>query len=333
MVNSISVILPIYNMEEYLKYSLDSVLEQTLNNIEIICINDGSTDNSLSILQEYAKKDKRIKIINQNNSGSGIARNNGLNIATGEYIAFLDPDDYLDNNYILEHLYKNAKENNCDLAGGNFKFIYSDVNCKNKFDLSILEEEKNYKETTNYRFQNSFVGNTEDYKSSGWFWRFIFKKDFLDKKNIRFPNYKRFQDIPFLAKALSLCNKIYFSKEDYYCYRINHKVMKYSKQQINDILLALKDCFDIYYKNKKFIQYSDIFTIFIEMLDVFSDNFKNEIDGYKDLINMSNFIFENIDFGVFTFLTFPEKNVKNLKYVLYEKNYLKLLNLCDKYYE
>ena len=335
MSNSISIILPAYNMELYLDDALKSIIKQTIKNIEIICVNDGSTDNSLAILHEYAKLDKRIKIIDQKNFGSGIARNNAINIATGEYIAFLDPDDYLANDYTLEHLYKNAKVNNCDMAGGNFDFVYFDANCKNKTknELLILEEEKKYKETTNYRFQNDFVGNASNYKSSGWFWRFIFKKNFLDKNNIRFPNYKRFQDVPFLAKSLSLCNKIYFSKEIYYCYRINHKVIKYSKQQTNDIILALNDCFNIYYNSKKFIQYGDIFAIFIEMLDIFSDNFLNEANEYIDLIKFSNNIFETINFNCFDFSYFPKKNVKNLKNILDNKNYVKLLNFCGSYYE
>ncbi len=91
----VSVIVPVFNVEAYLNESLDSILNQTLNDIEIICINDGSTDNSLNILETYAKKDKRIKIISKENEGQGVARNVGLDDAQGEYISFVDSDDFI----------------------------------------------------------------------------------------------------------------------------------------------------------------------------------------------------------------------------------------------
>ena len=90
----VSVIIPVYNVEQYLRPCLDSVLNQTLKNIEIICIDDGSTDDSLKILMEYAEKDNRITILKQKNKGAGVARNYGMSIATGEYFLFLDSDDF-----------------------------------------------------------------------------------------------------------------------------------------------------------------------------------------------------------------------------------------------
>ena len=90
----ISVIVPVYNVEKYLRECLDSIVNQTLQDIEIICINDGSTDGSAVILEEYAAKDKRIKILNQENKGAGEARNAGINSAQGKYLAFIDGDDF-----------------------------------------------------------------------------------------------------------------------------------------------------------------------------------------------------------------------------------------------
>ena len=92
----VSIIVPVYNTEEYLQKCLDSLTNQTLKNIELICVNDGSTDNSLKILQDNAIKDDRIKIINQENKKQGAARNAGMQVATGEYIGFVDSDDYVD---------------------------------------------------------------------------------------------------------------------------------------------------------------------------------------------------------------------------------------------
>lgn len=307
---AVSIILPIYNMENYLDISFGSLINQTLKNIEIICVNDGSKDNSLSIIEKYKSKDSRFVLINQENSGSGISRNNGIKIAKGEYIAFLDPDDKLYSNEALSDLYNKAISKNVDMAGGNFEFIYDIFEAKTKEEKKILEEEKKYKSTTNFEFENNFLGSAEDYKSSSWFWRFIFKRNFIINNNILFPDYKRFQDIVFLAKALSNSHNIYFSKNIYYCYRINHKVMKYSKKQKYDILCALNDCFNIYYNAKKFIQYTDIFTIFNEMVNVF---FNDKIE--KELIPLIKNIIDNINFKVFT-SELLGINISGIEYVL-----------------
>ena len=101
----VSIIVPVYNVEKYLERCLDSLINQTLTNIEIVCINDGSTDNSGKILDDYAAKDNRIKVIHQNNAGQAVARNNGLKIANGNYINFVDSDDWVDLDFI-EKLYK-----------------------------------------------------------------------------------------------------------------------------------------------------------------------------------------------------------------------------------
>uniref|UniRef100_UPI003864C4B3 glycosyltransferase family 2 protein n=1 Tax=Methanobrevibacter sp. TaxID=66852 RepID=UPI003864C4B3 len=111
----VSVIIPVYNVEKYLKECLDSVCNQTLANIEIICVNDGSTDNSLAILNEYAQKDGRIKIISQENQGLGAARNRGLEDASADYVYFLDSDDYIELT-TLEKLFNNAVSNSSDVV-------------------------------------------------------------------------------------------------------------------------------------------------------------------------------------------------------------------------
>ncbi len=111
----VSVVLPIYNVAKYLPKCLDSLINQTLKDIEIICVNDASPDNSLQVLQEYALKDNRIKIIDQPNSGPGVARNNGINAALGKYIAFVDPDDWVDLD-MFEKMYNAAELNQADLV-------------------------------------------------------------------------------------------------------------------------------------------------------------------------------------------------------------------------
>ena len=111
----VSIIVPVYNVENYLIDCLDSLINQTLKEIEIILINDGSTDNSLKIINLYAQYDSRIKIIDQENKGPSSARNRGLDVSQGEFISFIDSDDWIDNDFI-EKLYLSALNNNCDIA-------------------------------------------------------------------------------------------------------------------------------------------------------------------------------------------------------------------------
>ncbi len=115
----ISIILPVYNVESYLSRCLDSLINQTIRDIEIICVNDASLDNSIMILNEYKQKDSRIKVIDcKKNGGAAIARQKGLDVATGEYIGFVDPDDYVDLDF-FEKLYSLAVSDKADIAKGN----------------------------------------------------------------------------------------------------------------------------------------------------------------------------------------------------------------------
>ena len=127
----VSVIVPVYNVEKYLRECLNFLVNQTLKEIEIICINDGSEDSSLEILNEYASKDSRFVIINQENSGQSVARNKGLDIAKGEYIGFVDSDDWVDLNF-FENLYSEAVKNNSDIAAASIRKVIYD-----KLDKSL----------------------------------------------------------------------------------------------------------------------------------------------------------------------------------------------------
>lgn len=111
----VSVIIPVYNVEKYLRQCLDSIINQTLKDIEIICVDDGSTDSSLTILQEYKEKDSRIKVLQQQNQYAGVARNNGLKIAKGKYLSFLDSDDFFELN-MLEEMYNKAEKDQSDIV-------------------------------------------------------------------------------------------------------------------------------------------------------------------------------------------------------------------------
>lgn len=125
----VSIIIPVYNAEKYLKKCLNSVINQTYNNVEIICVNDGSSDSSLQILQEFERKDKRIIVVDKKNGGVSSARNAGLKVSSGEYIMFLDSDDFLD----LDTVYfciKNVMDLSVDIVRVNYKKVYHNINIK-----------------------------------------------------------------------------------------------------------------------------------------------------------------------------------------------------------
>ena len=144
----VSVILPIYNVEKYLRKCLDSVINQTLKDIEIICINDCSADNCENIILEYAKKDGRIKIINnEKNYGIGFSRNIGINESSGEYISFIDADDYIEKDYI-EILYNTAIKNKADIVFTNNINIVRDKIIKPYYHNRINIWKKKFKETS-----------------------------------------------------------------------------------------------------------------------------------------------------------------------------------------
>ena len=112
---NISIVIPVYNVEKYLRRCLDSIISQNLTNIEIICINDGSTDHSTEILEEYSQKDKRVIVLNQTNQGLSVTRNTGIKIANGEYVGFVDSDDFVDSDF-FEKMYNTAVKLNADIV-------------------------------------------------------------------------------------------------------------------------------------------------------------------------------------------------------------------------
>jgi len=138
----VSVIIPVFNTEKYLQRCLDSVCNQTLSDIEIICINDASTDNSLEILKEYQKEDERIKIIDLNkNQGAGYSRNRGIEIAKGEYIGFVDSDDFIDLDF-YEKLYKKAIETGADVVKSNLNYTECGITTEEYYNVKNVRENK-----------------------------------------------------------------------------------------------------------------------------------------------------------------------------------------------
>ena len=220
----VSVIIPVYNVEEYLRECLDSVVNQTLKEIEIICVDDGSTDNSLEISKEYAQKDNRITVIKQRNSGSGTARNCGINIAKGDFIAFMDSDDMYPENKTLSTIYVKTTENNALICGGSVNQIK---------DGKLITDTSNFEEGYSFK-QEGFV-DYKDYQFDYGYWRFIYNRNFLIENLIFFPNYKRYQDPPFFVKSMILAKRFYALKEATYIYRISYKKIQWTEEKVLDV--------------------------------------------------------------------------------------------------
>lgn len=230
----LSVIIPIYNMEGYLRECLDSVLGQTIDDLEALCIDDGSTDSSYTILQEYAEKDSRVRIVKQNNQGVSKARNNGIELAEGKYVIFMDPDDKYPSEDILERLYNAAEENQVSIAGGTF-MDYHDGIYNEEFP------ERYY----GYHFEKEGIIEYTDYQFDFGYQRFIFEKKLLTDNNIFFKEYKRYQDPPFMVEAMIKAERFYGMNRPSYCYRYGHTEVKWDEEKVCDLLQGLRDNFDI----------------------------------------------------------------------------------------
>lgn len=221
--NTVAVIVPVYNMEKYLRQCLDSILEQTLFDFEIICINDGSTDDSLFILEEYKENYKCIRIINQENKGVFAARNVGLEVADAEFVCFMDPDDFYPDGRVLEDLYKNAKRYDVLICGGSF-CRFNDNTKKNVVQFDGFYEK--------YTFSQDLLINYEDYQYDYGYHRFIYSLQLLRENKIVFPPYKRFQDPPFFTKAMIIAEKFYALKRVTYCYRVGHQKINWDAERV-----------------------------------------------------------------------------------------------------
>jgi len=230
---AVSVIVPVYNTAPYLNQCIDSILSQTLKNIEIICINDGSTDGSLEILNLYQQKDERIKVISRANKGVSVSRNEALQIAKGEYVIFMDSDDFYASKSVLMHLFGNAKQNKALICGGSLSFYVNGV-------VTYAPDAK---------FNQTGLIDYADYQNSQWFTAFIFNREMLLSNNIFFPDYTQYEDPPFLVRAMVCANNFYAIASDIYRYRIKHKVNNFNNLKIADVLRGLTDCLKISSEN------------------------------------------------------------------------------------
>lgn len=231
----ISIIMPIYNSQDFMRMTLDSVISQTLKNIEIICVNDGSTDNSLQILEEYAKKDPRIKIITKENGGQASARNMGIEIAKGNFIGFIDSDDTIPENY-YQILYENALNTDADIVHCRYTQITEDGKEQPYAHNNIILLQD---------YRNSYFNKIHMTYSSGVVWNKIYKRELF--KGVRFiDETSPWEDNPFILEITRKANKIAVAPEAFYYYlqrsnssihefnpRVHFKLLKSTEYLIN----------------------------------------------------------------------------------------------------
>ena len=205
----LSIIVPIYNTEKYLKECIDSILSQPIKDMEIICVNDGSNDGSLLILDELYKKDQRIKIIDKPNTGYGDTMNIGMSEATGEYIAFLESDDMLVS-MALSKLITSAERNHAEIVKGNYYLWFSEENRFEYYDnMKAFQDGEMIKDKTALFFSAPSI------------WSAVYKKEFLRKHNLQFLSTPgaSYQDTSFAFKVWAKAEQITTIKDPIVYYR------------------------------------------------------------------------------------------------------------------
>ncbi len=209
MDSMISIVLPIYNVEQYLERCLESVIHQTYKNLEIICINDGSTDSSLEICKAYAQKDRRIVIVDQENKGLAAVRNKGIELAKGDYLSFIDSDDYVDPCYI-EKLYESLIEKQADIVVANVRYEQ-----EGKESYCLLREKYDPKHV-----MNKHEAMCDYLSAQGGIGNYIVNKLYVKEmfEGIHFPENKLFEDAYTMFKILNNADRVYMKPDVYYHY-------------------------------------------------------------------------------------------------------------------
>ena len=296
----LSVIIPVYNVSKYLEDNVESLINQTLQNIEFIFVNDGSTDNSLDILKKYSNINSNIKIINQKNSGISVARNNGLKASSGKYICFLDSDDYVEKNY-YEKLVNVMESTGADIAVSDLIFFWGENDNRNYIMRGINEKYKHISINRSALLSPLFA------------WNKVFKREFFD---IEFQENTWYEDLEVITYMFARAKKIEHVKDAFVFYRQReNSVMSTKSIRCVEIFGVLEKIYKRFNETELLnVYYDEIEYLFIENLLLYGQFRLMALDNYRDL---------NIKARKFIKLYFPEyrKNiyVKNLslKYRLF----------------
>lgn len=306
--SSISIIIPVYNGEEFLEECLDSVLKQDIENKEIICVDDGSMDRTVEIIKKYQCEHSNIKLIMQKNQGAAIARNNALDIAQGDYIAFMDADDYYLDASCLRKLVTVCEQENVPICGSFRTSIRDGI----EYPASTWREEFGEEENPK-RF--CYIDYQYDYN----YQCYIFERSFLNRYGLRFPNLRRYQDPPFFSKAMWYAKEFMVAPVETYAYRLRLTPMKYSFIQMNDTLKGIISNLQFAKQNELWILYkNNLERLNKDFYRVLNENIKNgNMTALKYLIEIDEFVHDGGEIAK----DFKLKVLEQIKEVLFENQY------------
>ena len=309
---AISVTIPVYNVEKYLSRCLGSILSQSFKDFEIICVDDGSTDNSLQILKEYSKKFSNIKVIQQENQGLSVARNTALKYATGKYTMFIDSDDFIFTRWAFEKLYKYAELHNSDVVV--FDFVRGTSDKKNITRQNFPNIIKRYGDTT----FNAFIAEPFVYRFiSVATWCKFYRTDLV--KGIEFVPDLNNQDVVHWAEVYTKASKINYYPEPFYFYTIQREgaITSTKGRKIFDVFRAFELAKGVleksgYFEKFRNIHYTHFCSNLINRLRKMDSSIRKEfINQIKDTpieIDYEKFMQEG-------FFKFEEDNVKMVKFI------------------
>ena len=239
----ISIIIPAFNSESYIGETLDCVLKQNINSIEVIVIDDGSTDSTTDIVNRYIEKDSRVHLYLQNHKGSGLARNLGISRSTGKYLAFMDSDDFYPTDDVLSYLYSKAESSKCPMCGGSLGYLKNNEVVVDFDRVSRMHTPKSVN-------RKEGIYSSKDFQCELFYVRFLFLREFIINNNIMFPDLLRGQDMVFMANAMLLAQKIYCCPKTVYIYRNNHKTIAWDHKKLRDMIKAEELLISLGNKNK-----------------------------------------------------------------------------------
>lgn len=317
----VSIIVPVYNVEKYLSKCLESLINQTLKDIEVICVNDGSTDNSLSILKEYANKDSRIKIIDKQNEGVSVARNTGIEVATGQYLMFVDSDDYL-------------VENACEKALNTIEHNESDICIFGHYDL--VDGNKIISHKTNDLIKIKDLNVKENLvEYSIYIWDKIYRTEFIKSNQIKFPlGLKTAEDVIFCLLCLFNEAKYATLAEPLYVYRIdtNSNSATSNVQNIKNDIKAFETLYNLQiYKEQPISLQLQVVNRFCGGCLYYYEKFKNTHSKLlkQDISNFLNLV--ETYYNQKNLMKFKRyRNLKNLDYREFIKSLFSITNSVDK---
>ncbi|MGV3278976.1 glycosyltransferase family 2 protein [Rickettsiales bacterium LUAb2] len=269
----LSIIIPTYNNCLYIKNCLDNIKNQSFSDFEVIIINDGSTDNTLELITPYSLEDNRFKLLNQINSGQGVARNLGLKQAVGKYIMFIDSDDYLANNHALEIIINNIQNLDTDILLFGYKKLYNKNIClpQKKHNLIL---ERNVINTIPEKQQLLLQ------KGIGVPWNKIYKRDFIINNKINFAENLKFEDALFYFLCIVYAKNIGFCNQLLYIYRKHNTSTMRNKYNLNIDLIKI---YQLIINNLKNNQLFDLYedSIILRVAPALKKQFKKTPIKYK----------------------------------------------------